>query len=67
LTYAWDFGDGTTAAASSVTTLNHTYTTSGAFTVTVTVDDGTGLPGHTYVATNVIHVPGTTTPPAPSA
>jgi hypothetical protein len=67
LTYAWDFGDGTTAAASSVTTVNHTYTTSGAFTVTVTVDDGTGLPGHTYVATNVIHVPGTTTPPAPSA
>ena len=57
LTYAWDFGDGTTTAPSSTATATHSYAASGPYTVTVTVDDGSGLPGHTYTATLVIHVP----------
>ena len=37
LSYAWDFGDGTTGAGA---TTSHTYTLRGTFTVTLTVDDG---------------------------
>lgn len=40
LTYAWDFGDGTTGTGAIVT---HTYTTGGTYPVVLTVDDGTGL------------------------
>ncbi|WP_420461393.1 PKD domain-containing protein [Neolewinella sp.] len=40
LTYAWDFGDGTTGADQTV---DHEYTTSGAFTATLTVTDAGGL------------------------
>ena len=40
LTYAWDFGDGTTGAGQIV---DHEYTTSGAFTATLTVTDAGGL------------------------
>jgi PKD repeat protein len=39
LTYAWDFGDGTT---SSVATPAHTYANSGTYTVTVSVTDKDG-------------------------
>ncbi|HEY8939295.1 MAG TPA: glycosyl hydrolase [Cellvibrio sp.] len=37
LTYAWDFGDGTTGAGA---TANHTYTSEGSYHVTLTVSDG---------------------------
>jgi PKD repeat protein len=37
LTYAWDFGDGTTATGATPT---HSYTTLGSFTVTLIVNDG---------------------------
>jgi len=40
LTYAWDFGDGTTGTGAIVT---HTYATGGTFPVVLAVDDGTGL------------------------
>ncbi|MFA5772659.1 MAG: PKD domain-containing protein, partial [Thermoplasmata archaeon] len=36
LTYSWDFGDGTTGSGKTV---NHTYSTQGDFTVTLTVKD----------------------------
>ena len=37
LIYSWDFGDGRAGTGESV---SHTYDSSGAFTVTLTVDDG---------------------------
>ena len=37
--YAWDFGDGTTASGA---TAEHTYTAAGSFTATLTVTDGAG-------------------------
>jgi PKD repeat protein len=39
LTYLWDFGDGATAEGARVT---HAYSKSGKYTVTLTVDDGSG-------------------------
>ena len=45
LTYAWDFGDGTTATGISVT---HTYAEGGTYPVVLTVDDGTGLRNATH-------------------
>ena len=40
-TYAWVFGDGTTANTTTPTT-THTYSTSGPFTATLTVTDSAG-------------------------
>lgn len=41
VSYAWDFGDGTTGSGVNVT---HVYTTAGSYQVTLTVtDDGTGV------------------------
>lgn len=45
LSYDWDFGDG--SAHGSGATTSHTYTTSGVYTVTLTVSDGRGLHGQT--------------------
>ncbi|WP_426497324.1 PQQ-dependent sugar dehydrogenase [Streptomyces sp. D54] len=42
LTYAWDFGDGTTSTAADP---SHTYTTAGTFDPTLTVTDPEGLTG----------------------
>ncbi|MEM9835714.1 MAG: PKD domain-containing protein [Bacteroidota bacterium] len=39
LTYAWDFGDGTTSTG---VTTSHLYPNEGVYTVTLTVDDGNG-------------------------
>lgn len=39
LTYTWNFGDGNTSAATSPT---HVYTTTGVYTVSLTVQDGVG-------------------------
>jgi PKD repeat protein len=39
----WDFGDGTVVSGAAATaTIDHPYKTAGAFTVTLTVNDGTG-------------------------
>jgi immune inhibitor A len=50
LTYAWDFGDGTTATGSSV---RHKFAVAGNYTVTLTVTDADGLAG---TATRVVQV-----------
>ncbi|MFF4244930.1 carbohydrate-binding protein [Streptomyces sp. NPDC001822] len=42
LTYAWDFGDGTSSTAANP---SHTYTTNGTFRPTLTVKDPEGLTG----------------------
>lgn len=51
LTFAWDFGDGTTETSAANTM--HTYTTSGAFTAKVSVSDGVNPPVVGSVAVNV--------------
>jgi immune inhibitor A len=50
LTYAWDFGDGTTATGSSV---RHKFAVAGSYTVTLTVTDADGLAGS---ATKVMQI-----------
>ncbi len=52
--YAWTFGDGT--AGTGVTT-PHTYGASGAFTVTLTVDDGNGATNATSQLFNITALP----------
>lgn len=44
--YAWNFGDGVTA---NTVQANHTFTTAGVFTVTLTVTDSGGLSATTFV------------------
>lgn len=55
--YAWDFGDGTTATGATTT---HTYSVAGTYTVTLTVTDNTGAQG---TSTQQVTV---TAPPAPA-
>ena len=43
LTYAFDFGDGTTTGSQSAATADHTYLAAGTYVVTVTVTDADGL------------------------
>ncbi|WP_282144204.1 PKD domain-containing protein [Cellulophaga baltica] len=52
LTYAWDFGDGTTATTANP---SHTFTTAGTYTVTLTVTDN-GTPALTSTDTITIIV-----------
>ncbi len=56
LSYAWDFGDGTTGEGQTV---DHEYTTSGTFTATLTVTDTGGLssePVATDIAVGTVNV-----------
>ncbi|MEK6748038.1 MAG: PKD domain-containing protein [Pseudomonadota bacterium] len=57
-TYAWDFGDSSTAGTGVNPT--HTYTTVGRYTVTVTVTDNTNT---TATATTMANIAPTTRPP----
>jgi PKD repeat protein len=53
LKYIWNWGDG----SSTVTYTNsatHTYGKKGIYTLTVTVDDQTGLPGHIVSDTAIV-------------
>lgn len=40
ITTTWDFGDGSSPLVSGAATVTHTYTSRGAYTVTLTVEDG---------------------------
>ncbi|HXI32565.1 MAG TPA: PKD domain-containing protein, partial [Gemmatimonadales bacterium] len=51
LTYAWNFGDGTTASGVSPT---HTYVDNGTYAVTLTVTDGSGLTSAAATSTATI-------------
>ncbi|BDZ49549.1 hypothetical protein GCM10025867_17900 [Frondihabitans sucicola] len=56
--YAWTFGDGSTATGSSPT---HTYTTAGAYPVSLTVTDDDGAKGQTSHSVTVTAGTGTST------
>ncbi|WP_283401380.1 PKD domain-containing protein [Halobellus salinus] len=51
--YEWDFGDGTTATGPASTTATHTYTSPGAYTVTLQVTDKAGNIGTTTAEVRV--------------
>ena len=59
LSYAYDFGDGTTIAAQPGTTATHTYQSAGTFTVTVTVTNTSGLTSTAHATITI------TSPPPP--
>ncbi len=61
VSYAWQFGDGTSA---STATVNHTYTTAGIYTVTLTVTDDDGGMG---TAQSTVTVAAPTVNTAPTA
>ena len=52
--YAWDFGDGTTATGATAT---HTYAAAGTFTITLLVTDGHGATGQTTHDVSVAPTP----------
>jgi YD repeat-containing protein len=60
LTYAWNFGDGTTGAGQ---TLSHNYTAAGTYTLTLTVTDGGGA---TDTATTTVTAVNNTPSPTPT-
>lgn len=43
INYQWDFGDGMTASGVSMTDVNHTYTSPGLYTVSLTIEDALGF------------------------
>ncbi len=53
LTYAWDFGDGTTGTGSRV---RHAFAKTGVYRVKLTVDDGTGLDSGTVITEIIVKV-----------
>ncbi len=65
LTYAFDFGDGTTVAAQSSPTASHVYTAVGTFTAKVTVRNASGL-STTTTATETVTAPPVVQPPTAS-
>ena len=65
LTYAWNFGDGTTATATGTLNPSHTYQNPGTFTAQLTVTDALGIPAMSTVTVTVN--PTTPTLPSPIA
>ncbi|HIH01553.1 TPA: PKD domain-containing protein [Thermoplasmata archaeon] len=55
LTFVWDWGDGT-ASVTDVAVASHEYRHKGEYVITVTLDDGTGLPGHVVSDTGFVTV-----------
>ncbi len=55
LSFVWDWGDGTLSYTDSATA-THAYANRGFFTITVTVSDGTGLPGHEVSDSGIVYV-----------
>ncbi len=65
-TYVWSFGDGTSTGSPQTTgTINHTFTTPGRYTVTVTVTDDQGRVA-TQSFIQAVHLPLTAQAPAVS-
>ncbi|WP_157734779.1 PKD domain-containing protein [Pseudofrankia inefficax] len=56
LTYAFDFGDGTTAGPASAATVEHGYSQTGPFTVTVTITDATGASAKATATATLLHL-----------
>ena len=61
--YAWDFGDGSTQAASASPTASHTYSKSGSYQVTLTVTDNSGA---TNAVKGTVQVTAPNVPPTAS-
>jgi PKD repeat protein len=61
--YSWSFGDGATSAAGPTT--SHTYWAAGAYTVTLTVTDSSGLQAMTSHQITVDEPPASSTGPTP--
>jgi PKD repeat protein len=56
VSYAWDFGDGTSQVASASATASHTYTTAGSYIVTLTVIDNSGGSATANHLTTIVQV-----------
>jgi large repetitive protein len=62
--YAWNFGDGSTATGATLVRPNHTYANAGTYTVTLSVIDNNGAQSSTSATTTATIVP---PPSAPTA